>query len=109
MKNGLAILHYGYRTSVENAELFAKQGFDSVSILVVYGLSLSGRRAKQVISRFCVATSISLKLFKTHNFYAKSRWTNDICFKAIFDMEGITRHLKRPPKTKKSNSYGACS
>lgn len=40
MKNGLAILHYGYRTLVENAELFAKQGFDSVSILGMYTVSL---------------------------------------------------------------------
>ena len=33
MKNGLAIWHYPHRTVLENVAFFAKQGFDSVSIL----------------------------------------------------------------------------
>ena len=40
MKNGLAIWHYGHRTPVENAEFFAKQGFDSVSILGMHMVEL---------------------------------------------------------------------
>lgn len=67
MKNGLAIWHYPHRTPVENAEFFANQGFDSVSILGMHMVPLcqdeeQSEALAKVIERTNLVLTVHFKL-----------------------------------------------
>ena len=61
MKKGLAIWHYSYRSVLENVMFFAKQGFDSVSIL---GSDMdkicSDDNQSEQLARFIIENGIAL-------------------------------------------------
>ena len=83
MKNGLAIWHYPHRSVLENVEFFARQGFDSVSILGDHmdQICADDRKAEELarlISEHGVVLTVHHRLPRDHSAESVSKFESAV-------------------------------